>query len=265
MSQSMLDALARRFGDVDPNDFSNETPPLWETMASHTSCRDFTEERVSLAQLRALAAIALSLPSKSDLQQRDIVIIENEQTRLELVNILSSGPLGQDWIKKAPSLLVICGNNRRLRQMHEWQEKPFVNDHLDALYNPVLDAGITLAGMVMAAQAAGLGCCPISAVRNKPDAVSDLLNLPDHVFPAVGLAVGYPAERREIKARLPLTTTVHIDRFDETGIRQQIDSYEKRRNSLDGSRWPEQKTNQYSKPERQDFGAFAKAKGFRLE
>lgn len=265
MSKHTLNNLERRFGDLDADRFPQDIPSTWKTLANHTSCRRFTGEKVPLDTLKSLAAIALSMPSKSDLQQRDIVIIENTKTHADLVDILTTGPLAQDWIKGAPSLLVVCGNNRRQRQIHDWRGKPFVNDHLDALYNPIMDAGIALAGFLVAAQAVGLGCCPISAVRNEPEAISKLLKLPDHVFPAVGIAVGYPSAEQEVKARLPLTSTVHVDAFSDTGIIQQIDSYDKRRSSLDGTTWSEQKTNQYSNPERQGFGAFVRAKGFRLE
>ena len=265
MSDTFTETLKRRFGDIETGALPADAPEVWQHLAGHVSCRKFTGEKVPLETMRGLAAVALTTPSKSDLQQRDIVIVNDEETRTKLIDILTSGPLAQAWIADVPSLLVICGNNRRQRQIHQLRDKPFANDHLDAFYNPVMDAGIALAGVIMAAQAAGLGCCPISAVRNRPDAISDLLNLPDHVFPAVGVAIGYPAERPTPRARLPLAATVHVDRFNDADLPEQIDSYDKRRNRLDGSIWSEQKTNQYSRPERQDFGDFIKRKGFRLD
>lgn len=263
MSDTCINDLTRRFGDFDAEPFSEHVPDVWRSLAGRASCRKFNGEKVPVETLKALSAIALSTPSKSDLQQRDIIIIENDETRANLIDILTSGPLAQAWIANAPTLLVICGNNRRQRQIHDRHNKRFVNDHLDAFYNPIMDAGIALAGFMMAAESIGLGCCPISAVRNKPDDVSDLLNLPDYVFPAVGLAIGYPAEHPSPRARLPLSATVHLDRFDDTNIQQQIATYDKRRNELDGSVWSEQKTDQYTRPEREGFGAFIASKGFR--
>ncbi len=265
MTGTLKQGLEHRFGDTGPLALPDAVPDVWTRLAGRTSIRKFTGEIVPFETLRALAAIALSTPSKSDLQQRDIVIIQNPDIHRKLVDILTTGPLAQDWIKKAPSLLVICGNNRRQRQVHEMREKPFVNDHLDAFYNPVMDAGIALAGFLMAADAIGLGCCPVSAVRNKPDAVSELLGLPDHVFPAVGIAVGYPAETPASRARLPLSATVHTDRFNESGIQDQITAYDHRRNGLEGIIWSEQKADQYSRPEREAFGAFIKARKFKLD
>ena len=45
----------------------------------------------------------------------------------------------------------------------------------------------------LAAESAGLGSCAISALRNHPQEVAEILELPDKVFPVAGLCLGYPA------------------------------------------------------------------------
>jgi nitroreductase/FMN reductase [NAD(P)H] len=176
--------------------------------------------------------------------------------------------------------LVFCGNNRRLRQIGDWRGKPFANDHLDHFMNAAVDAGLVMMSFIRAAEAAGLGACPISAVRNHPEEVSGLLALPDCVFPVAGLCVGYPAEAGRISARLPLDVTVHVDRYDESASREKIEAYDRRRHALQPYRrqrhaeryadvdfygWSEDKARQYSVPERADFGAFIRDKGFSLK
>jgi nitroreductase/FMN reductase [NAD(P)H] len=133
---------------------------------------------------------------------------------------------------------------------------------------------------IHAAEAAGLGACPISAVRNRAAEVSRLLRLPDGVFPVAGLCVGYPAEEGRITPRLSLDVTVHTDHYDETGARGKIDAYDRRRDGLlpyrkqrnperfgkaDFYGWSEDKARQYAVPERADFGAFIRSKGFSLK
>jgi hypothetical protein len=143
-----------------------------------------------------------------------------------------------------------------------------------------VDAGILLAAFVIAAEQAGLGCCAISAVRNHAGRVSDLLGLPDHVFPVAGLTLGWPAGDGAISLRLPLGVTLHEDRFDEAGLRQAVEAYDARRaeaqpyakqrdegkfGTATPYTWSEDKTRHYAKSERADFGAFIRAKGFRLD
>jgi nitroreductase len=269
-------ALVKRFGtrfEVDPT-----IPGLDDlaTVVEHSSHRKYTNAPVDAALLRLLFACALSAPSKSDLQQADIVNVVERRTIAAITELIPDMP----WIAEAPVLLVFCGNNRRIRQIGEWRGKPFANNHLDHFMNAAVDAGIIMTTFIRAAEAVGLGTCPISAIRNRPHEVSRLLHLPDAVFPVAGLTVGYPAQPGRISARLPLDVTVHADRFDESRVRESIEAYDQRRHELQPYRkqrnvkrygeadfygWSEDKARQYSVPERVDFGAFIRSKGFKLD
>jgi nitroreductase/FMN reductase [NAD(P)H] len=184
------------------------------------------------------------------------------------------------WIADAPLFLVFCGNNRRIRRIGEWRGKPFANEHLDHFMNAAVDAGIAMMNFISAAEAAGLGTCPISAIRNAIDTVSSELALPKGVFPVAGLCVGYPASPGHISPRLPLEVTVHTDRYDETGLRENIDAYDRRRHAnhpygkqrrtarfgaAEFYGWSEDKARQYAEPERADFGDYIRRQGFSLK
>lgn len=82
---------------------------------------------------------------------------------------------------------------------------------------------------IRAAEAVGLGCCPISAVRNHAARISALLEMPDWVFPVAGLCVGYPAEPHRMVPRLSLDTTIHVDTYSDHAMASQIDDYDRRR------------------------------------
>ena len=264
-------ALRERFGDAADG---GETPGAAAllAMAAHRSQRRYTEKPVDPALLRTLCAVALASPSKSDMQQRDIVVVEKPAVRSAIADLVPSDP----WVRAAPAFLVFCGNNRRQRQLHEWRQKPFANDHLDPFFNAAVDAGIALAWFVAAAEAAGLGTCPISQIRNHAQAISDLLGLPEFVFPVAGMCVGWPSEEGAIVPRLPLAATVHTDRFDDKDVRRLVETYDKRRRyrtQRDPERfgtaaeygWSEDKARQYAKSERADFGAYVRRRGFRLD
>lgn len=244
-------------------------------MASRRSHRRFKPEAVSLELLRLLCATALSAPSKSDLQARDIVIVRDRAKHVRLAEMV-----GQEWIAASPELLVFCGNNKRQRQIQEWRQKPFENDHLDAFFNPAVDAGIAMQAFVTAAESIGLGCCPISGIRNDCELVSEVLELPEFVFPVVGLGVGWPAVAGHMSVRLPLEATVHVDTFKDDAIAEHVEAYDNRRYAIhhvtnqrqvdrfgeaEKYTWSEDKARQYARPERADFGAFIKSKGFQLK
>lgn len=266
-------ALRARFSDA-PETVPKGTE-LLQSMAARSSCRSFRDQEVATSLLDTLCAVALSAPTKSDLQQRDIILLHSGTQRQKLADLIP----GQDWVAKAPTILIFCGNNRRQRLLHDWTGLPFANDHLDAFFNAVTDAAIALGAFVTAAEASGLGCCPISAVRNEASAVSDLLGLPQHVFPLAGLAVGYPSAPPSISARLPLNVTCHADRYREPALRDAIETYAQdraaaqpyiRQRDIDrfgtdaGYTWIDDKTRQYSHSERETFGDYIRAQGFIL-
>ena len=272
-------ALARRFGaeaEAVVEASAEQVPPLWRAMAARGSVRAFDGPAPTREELRLIAALALCAPTKSDLQQRDIVLVSEPAQRDALAALVAD----QAWTADAPAFVVICANHRRQRLIHQMRGRDFVNDHLDAFFNASVDAGIVLAAFVLAAEAHGFGVCPISAIRNRAREASDLLGLPDHVFPVAALAVGRPAKPPEISPRLQLHATIHEGRFDDAGQREAIAVYDARRAEVQpyGRQrrvdelgethpytWSEDKARQYGLPERADFGAFIRDKGFKLD
>ena len=268
--------LKARFGSAPALTQAPRGLEVLAEMANRRVVRRYSDKPLDPALLETLCAVALSAPSKSDLQQTDIVIVTDKDQRAKLEALIPENP----WAKAGSALLVFCGNNRRHRLLFEWRGRPFVNDHLDAFFNAAVDAGIVLATFVAAADRVGLGTCPISQIRNHAAQVADILGLPPHVFPVAGMGVGWPSFEGVMSPRLGLEVTLHRDRYDESGLRDKVAAYDRRRNetlpyksqrftdklgeSADYG-WSEDKARQYSVPERADFGAFVRAKGFKLD
>lgn len=271
-------ALASRFGEELEVPAGTEGLDELFRIATHVTHRRWADRPVDAALVRLLAACALSAPSKSDLQQADIVHVR-EPARLEAIAALVPQ---MPWVRGAPAFLVFCGNGRRLRRIFARRGQPFVNEHLDGFFNPAVDAALVMMNFVRAAQAAGLACCPISVLRDRASELSRILELPDHVFPVAGLCAGYPAAELSINPRLSLRSTFHVDRFDDGETDALIDEFDDRwarararRTGKPGAfpaaappaaipRWSDEKAKQYAAPQRADWGAFVKAKGFDL-
>jgi nitroreductase/FMN reductase [NAD(P)H] len=185
------------------------------------------------------------------------------------------------FIATAPRFLVFCGDHRRMRRIFELRGRPFVNDTLDMFMNAAVDAGLVLQAFVTAAEGLGLGCCPISVVRNHVEKLSELLELPAGVFPVAGMCVGYPSQPGWISMRLPPSVTVHVDRYDDSDLPAQLADYDRRREARHATPkesqrfverfghaepygWSEDKARQYSVPERHNFGPHIRRHGFGL-
>jgi nitroreductase len=286
VAKTLQEALAARFGErlpVDPNlgdlgvgDLSLGGLAELAAIAAHRSHRRYLPKPVPPELIRLLCACALSAPSKSDLQQSDILEVRDPTLRHAIAAKIPDNP----WVASAPAFLIFLANGQRQPFISNLRGKPFPNDHLDLFFNAVSNASIVLATFIRAAEAVGLGCCPISAIRDHAAFVSELLRLPERVVPVAGMCVGWPSERGHISPRLSLETTVHVDRYGERDLAADIDAYDRRRNEgrppwkqRNPERWgeaafygwSEDKARQYAEPLRADFGAFVRAKGFKLD
>jgi len=272
--KAIADALQHRFGESFTVDENLSGLDELARLAGRRVHRRYTDRTIDPALLRLLCASALSAPSKSDLQQADIVIL-NKPEQTAIADLIPDQP----FIRSAPAFLVFLANGRRLPAISKMRGKPFPNDHLDQFFNAAVDAGIVLATFLRAADAVGLGTCPISVIRDHSAKVSEMLKLPQRVIPVSGLCVGWPSEKGHISARLSLDSTVHEGRYDEGDLEQRIDAYDRRRAAIhpykprDPARWgdvpfygwSEDKARQYGVPQRPDFGAFVRKKGFCLD
>jgi len=269
-------ALFERFGERLEIDGDLAGLDELARISAHRVHRRYLARDIEPRLLRLLCACALSAPSKSDLQQADILIVRDNRKINAIADLLPEMP----WLREAPVFLVFLANGGRLPKVSKMRGKPFPNDHLDLLFNATVDAAIVMTTFLWAAETVGLGCCPISVIRDHAAIVSEMLALPEKVIPIAGLCLGWPAEEGGITPRLSLDTTVHQERFADGDLDTKIDAYDRRRaarrpyrNQRDTEHfgrtefygWSEDKARQYAVPLRADFGAFVRAKGFRLD
>ena len=276
-NNTIADLIEKRFGlntdaGRDMQGFDELTNIL-----NHRSHRRYKNKPIPDKLLEVLLAAAFSAPAKSDLQQSSVVVIRDKEKQEAIADMIPSMP----WLRTCPLLMIFLGDSRRIRRICEMRNKPFANDHLDAFLNAAVDAGLVLMNFMRAAEAVGLGCCPISVVRNHIDEVAQLLELPNFVFPVAGMTAGYPSDDGYLSLRLPPAVNVHINAYNDTQLEQEIDSYDKRRDSIfsippEKQRkveeygvanfygWSEDKARQVSSRERDQLANYLIKKGFNL-
>lgn len=246
----------------------------------HSTCRAFDPAPVPEATIRVVLAAALSAPSKSDLQQTTILRLGDPGRRARVMELLPRPEY--DWVEGAAEVLVVCGDNRRIRLAAADRNRPFPNRSLDQFMNAAVDAGIVLGAAVTAAEAMGLGTCPLSELRDRAGDLIEALGLSEGVFPLAGLAIGWPAERhRPITQRLPFPVSVQDDSYSDEPYRTHAEQYETERDRRerrpdDAQRdverfgvarpygWAEDRTRQYADPVRSDWSDHVRRQGFDL-
>jgi nitroreductase len=236
--------------------------------------RRYDDRPVPDSLVGLLLAAAFSASSKSDFQQASVVWLTERARRDRLAALFPDMP----WIAAAPVFLVFLGDARRLERLAASRGHAVENGSLEGFFNAAVDAALALQTCTLAAETLGLGCCPISVLRNHIAAVSEILKLPDKVFPVAGLCIGWPAQTGFISMRLPPAATVHKDTYDDSALADLVDGYDRRRDARHSIRdrqrdparfgvadfygWSEDKTRQAVTPEGVGFAAWLKEHGF---
>jgi nitroreductase len=268
--------MEARFGLADTAEA--EIDPAVARILARRTHRAYAPRPVPDAVLQPLLRAALSASAKSDYQQAAILQVKDPDKRRVLAGLVPSMP----WIGTSPVFLVFLADARRLQRISELRGKPSPNANLESFFNASVDAALAMQTFILAAEAAGLGCCPISVIRNYLDTVCPLLGLPPQVIPVAGLCVGYPANSGFVSMRLPPTITVHVDRYDDSRLAAEVDAYDRRRDARHaiapekqrGTKkygvapfygWSEDKARQLAENEGSGFGAFVRKHGFSLD
>ncbi|MBY0610565.1 MAG: nitroreductase family protein [Beijerinckiaceae bacterium] len=225
---ALTNALHDRYGSSarpgGESDAESLTPELLRILKRRT-VRSYADREVPDALIGLLLAVAFSASSKSDFQQASVITIKDADKRAAIAKHFPAMP----WIGRSPVFLVFCGDARRLERIGSLRGKPQTNRNLEGFLNASVDAALAMQTFILAAEASGLGCCPISVIRNQMPIVADILGLPDGVFAVSGLCVGYPDGKSYVSLRLPPSITLHTDVYDDAALPDVLDRYDAER------------------------------------
>lgn len=274
---TLRELVTARYGtDIGVGDDS-EAEGTVAALLSRRSIRAYRDEPVPDSLIDVLLAAAQSAPTKSNLQQYSIVVVQDPAVRKRLAPWVPRTSI----LETVPGLVVFCADMRRNQRIGDFRGKPHQNNNLDTFLNATVDAALAMGFFTVAAEAAGLGTACLSSLRDHMHGVARVLELPDGVFPIAGLMFGWPSAEGYVNQRLPQSVVVHRERYDDGGLEAGIDAYDRTRHAIfptppDRQRqralygeaefygWSEGVARQLSIPERAEFKAFLKRHGFDL-
>ena len=268
-----------RYGKNSLLDFSNiNIPDLLKTIISRSSVRKFSDRPIPKELLTILLTAAQSAPSKSNLQQYSILIMQDETIKMKVADLIGN----TKWALSAPVFLLFLADIRRNINITNNKGYDHKNNNVDTFMNAVIDSALSMQSLICAAEASGLGICPISMIRNIIDEIKKICQLPKGVFPIAGLALGWANEKAPISIRMPQDIMIHNDFYNEDNLTKKINDYDKRvfkiapilekkQRHVDvygvakKGTWSENIARQLSLPERNNFKAWLKDNGINLE
>ena len=213
-------------------------------LLSHRSVRGYKPDPLPANTLETLIAAAQSAATSSNLQSWSVVAVTDPAKKAAFADIAS----GQKHIEQCPLFLVWLADLSRNYRLGKAEnvELP-VLDLTESFLVAAIDAGLAAQNATVAAESLGLSTVYIGALRNDPERVSEILNLPDGCLGVFGLCVGYadPNAANEVKPRLPQDAILFSNTYgneNEQALRHDYDSDMaafSKRNEMQHDSWSE--------------------------
>jgi nitroreductase len=269
--------IGGRYGNTFDGDAPDDLPAAVRQLLERRCIRRYTDEPISDSIMDTLLACAQSAPTKSNLQQYSIIVTTDEALRMQLADLNPD----TGHMNYCPVFITFCADMRRAKRLTERHGFDYASNNMDTFLNATVDAALAMQCFITAAETMGLGCAPISQVRNRMAEFCAALDIPEGVFPIAGLTLGWPAWEGRMNARLPQAAVVHREKYDDRNLDEVVDAYDAQRLetnpiSADGQRhtdrygvsenctWSENVARQLSVVERAGFRAFLMKNGFDL-
>ncbi|RBP50908.1 oxygen-insensitive NADPH nitroreductase [Arenicella xantha] len=239
------------------------------TILKHRSIRRFSDQPLADSQLKEYIRAGQMASSSSFIQAVSVIRVSDSANRAKFAKLAG----GQPYVESAPEFLVFCAdlsrNRDRIRRDVAAEEPDF--SWTEQFIAATVDVALFAQNVVVAAESDGLGCCYIGGIRNDPEQVTELLALPDLVYPVFGLCLGYPDQDPAAKPRLPIEAVFHQNAYPERGETDVVldeydaevaDYYQRRTNGKLNVTFTQQMAKQSASQTRKFMGEYIKKQGF---
>lgn len=176
---------------MENGDFQNQ--PFIELVKHRTSCRSYEPKPVPREHLELMLEAARLAPSACNKQPWRFAVVEDEATRMRLINEAFLAGVPMKWAVNA-GVIIALG-----------MEKSMITHKLapriSGVDYPLLDLGIAGEHLVLQAEELGLSTCWIGWI--KPKEVRRIVGWPRSIEPVALITVGWPdSTERKPRPRL---------------------------------------------------------------
>ncbi len=239
-----------------------------ELLKSHRSIRKFTDEAVTDEQVREIVSAGQAAATSSNVQAVTVIQVNSMATRESMAELAG----GQTWVTEAGVFMVWCADLRRSGAACARAGGDFEQGMTEHFLIATVDVGLAAQNAVIAAESLGLGICYIGGLRNNPAKVSELLGLPEQVYPVFGLCLGHPAQDPDIKPRLSVDAVLMQDTYSDAQQDAHFDDYNERlghyyqtrTGGTKVSQWTDEMKKLVGKESRPHMRGFLDDQGFKM-
>lgn len=238
-----------------------------DLLKSHRSIRKFTDRKIPQETFLELIRAGQSAATSNHVQAYSIIHVTRPQKRAKIAELAG----GQRYVETCSHFLVFCADMKRPTDSAERAGAEVIRGMTEQFLVASVDTALMAQNVVVAAESEGLGICYIGGIRNNPAEISDLLNLPEHVYPVFGLCLGYPDQTPDVKPRLPVESILMEDEYrEDTASVDGFDDvmrtyYGQRTGGTKETNWSEQLSPLFNAKLRPHMREFLVRRGFELK
>ncbi len=238
-------------------------------MKKHRSIRKFREQEVEEQILEEIIHAGRHSATSSFLQTYSVIRVKDPLKREKLSMYCGD----QEHVKQAPVFLVFCADLHKLAVACDMQNANMKSGYVEQLIIASVDTAIWGQSVLLAAESMGLGGVYVGGIRNHPQEVSEMLQLPEQVFPVFGMSLGYPDQDPQVKPRMPLPLVYKEEFYDTKGEKELLENYDQtildylrnRKGNPREETWSEAVATKVSKESRPHMKSYLEQQGFNFK
>lgn len=237
-----------------------------KSLLTHSSIRKYKDEPIQPDVLHTIIRAGQQASTANGVQAYSVIHVTDEEKKEQLAQ-LSKNPT---QFKTAGAVLILCMDFYRIKEGARQAGKEVSFDLAENLLVATTDVALFAQNIAVAAESVGLGICYIGGVRNAPEEISELLELPAGVAPMYGLTIGVPDEEVEVKPRFPIEAIVHENTYNTEKYAALIPAYDEamknyyqtRGSNQKNATWSESMAAFLGEPRRPYMKDFLQKRGF---
>ncbi|MWC28070.1 oxygen-insensitive NADPH nitroreductase [Paenibacillus sp. MMS18-CY102] len=213
-----------------------------QLLRAHRSIRKFKDTPIPDEHLEEIALAAQAASTSSNIQAYSVVAVRNPERKMTLAELAGN----QKHIEQSPLFLVWLADLNKVQTAIHLHEDTELQQNTELFLLATVDATLAAQNAAIAAESLGYGTVYIGGIRNNPQAVSEILELPPLVYPVFGLSIGVPDQEPDLRPRLPLQAFLHEEVYQQEEVVAGIKKYDETMRAYYASRAGGESDTQWS-------------------
>lgn len=193
-----------------------------DSQISHRSIRKFKDQKLSNEQLETLYTVFQHTATSMFMQNATLLHITDKGKRAKIRELCN-----QKYVGAQGDLFIFLVDLYRNQQIRQQLGKDDGRVHTtDIFFQGMDDTLLAWQNVANAVESLGLGYVPLGTINDHPLEMLAALDLPKLTFPALGMQVGVPDQKPQLKPRLPLEFTTFENNYPRDFAVKKLRNYD---------------------------------------